>query len=372
MPSSSPPRLAGIELLRFAAALAVLIAHYNHFYIHGYTAENFTVAGQPLFRWLFPFYSYGTRAVEVFWCISGFIFCFNYGRIIHEKQMPAVRFFWLRFSRLYPLHLVTLLAVALLQALYRAKHGTYFVVEWNDLRHFALNLGFASNWGWQRGFSFNAPVWSVSLELLAYLFFYVATAWLGASFLTTLLWLAGCLLLDYFLGYEGVFVRCLFYFYLGGLSCLGYQFVRTRWRRQQFLVSLAAAALAAGCVWRFAVTQDLDHWLLDGAVPLLLLVFAVNSSRLENRLGAAANTLGNLTYASYLIHFPFQIAVMLVVGALAIDPHFVASPLFLGFYVGTVLLLSHFIYRRFEMPVQNLIRKRTIGGGRAAHLLPSP
>jgi peptidoglycan/LPS O-acetylase OafA/YrhL len=237
-------------------------------------------------------------------------------------------------------------------------------VELNDLRHFVLNLFFASNWGWQRGFSFNAPVWSVSLELLVYVFFFVTTYLFGISFFMAILWLAACLLLDNLLGYEGVFVRCLFYFYVGGLTCLCYQFIQAKFSRYRILFTLAAAILVVGSTRRFEATHDLDLWLLDCAVPMVLLIFALNSNLLENRLGAIADGLGNLTYASYLIHFPFQLLVMLLVGALSIDHRFAASPFFLGFYLISVLVLSHFVYRLFEMPAQTLIRRRFASNGK--------
>lgn len=45
----------------------------------------------------------------------------------------------------------------------------------NDLRHFGLQLVMSSNWTTlSRGLSFNGPIWSVSLELVAYGLFLIA------------------------------------------------------------------------------------------------------------------------------------------------------------------------------------------------------
>ena len=66
-PPAPGQKLYGIELFRFGAALAVLFAHYNHFYHYGLEPESFTVTGQPLFKLFQPFYQYGTRAVEISW-----------------------------------------------------------------------------------------------------------------------------------------------------------------------------------------------------------------------------------------------------------------------------------------------------------------
>ena len=42
----------------------------------------------------------------------------------------------------------------------------------NDLKHFLLNLAFASYWGFQDGQSFNGPSWSISAEILVYVLFF--------------------------------------------------------------------------------------------------------------------------------------------------------------------------------------------------------
>ncbi len=335
----------------------MLIAHYFHFYIHGYTYEGYALEHQPLFGLLEPCYRYGTRAVEVFWCLSGFIFFLKYGEVIYAKRMPARRFFWLRFSRLYPLHVLTLVAVALLQWAYHARYGVFYIVELNNLKHFILNLVFVQYWGFQDGFSFNAPAWSVSVELVAYACFYAVTRWFGASFFTGLLCLAGCAGLNLLLGAEPVIGRCLFYFYSGGLACLAFRLIREKFGRYQILATLAGLAIIAGCTRRFTVTLDVD-FVLNFEIPVVLVVLALNSFLLENRVGRAVDALGNLTYASYLLHFPLQILFMLVAGFLGWDRRFAGSPVLLVAYVLVVLIVSHVVYRRIEMPAQERIRRR--------------
>ena len=86
--------------------------------------------------------------------------------------MSGKEFFLLRFSRLYPLHFITLIIVCLLQLYSIKKTGSYIVYSNNDLKHFLLNLFFISGWGGYEGPSYNAPIWSVSLELFAYICFF--------------------------------------------------------------------------------------------------------------------------------------------------------------------------------------------------------
>ena len=81
--SHDEDKILGIEVLRFASAVAVLVFHYIHFSFHGTTEPDAaSAAQQPCFLWLKFLYRNGFYGVEVFWCISGFIFFWKYGRTI--------------------------------------------------------------------------------------------------------------------------------------------------------------------------------------------------------------------------------------------------------------------------------------------------
>lgn len=367
---TSGQKLYGIELLRFGAALSVIFAHYGQFFIHGLAPENFSLTAQPLFEVFRPLYMYGTRAVEVFWCVSGFIFFHQYSQAISQHTVTAGRFFWLRFSRLYPLHFFTLLGVVVLQQVYRSVNGSYFVVALNDPWHFGLNLLFASHWGLQSGFSFNAPVWSVSLEILVYAFFFVTTWLLRIDLVMVLLCLLGCAALNHVLGYEAVFVRCLYYFYLGGLSFLCYQFLVGRWPRHKLPLGIGAALLLAFCLRRFQLTSNLDAWLLNTGTPVALLMAALVSGYFTGRVAKFTEFLGNLTYASYLIHFPLQLIIMLLLGLAGVRHDLPYSPWFLLAYLAVILPLSRVIFKYVELPSQNYLRRRFVPAAKSpAHAL---
>ncbi len=351
-------KLAGLELLRFGAAFTVLLAHYNHFFIYRYAYEGYVPEQQPFYHLFRLLYGYGTRAVEVFWCLSGFIFFYKYAAVIQAKALPFRRFAVLRFSRLYPLHWATLLLVAVLQGLYWRQNGAFYVVELNDLKHFILNLFFASAWGFESGFSFNSPVWSVSVELLAYLFFFGVTYFLRADVFAVGLCLLGCWGCTYFTGHEPVVIRCIFYFYLGGLSCIAYQQVdRAHRPLMRGLALLAAAGIGALAFRRFLLTGEVT-WILNLGVPVALILLAEASGWIGPRLAALFDFAGNLTYASYLLHFPIQLSIMLVVVGCRLDRRFATSPVFGASYVIGVFALAALVYRFFEMPVQRRIRER--------------
>lgn len=130
------------------------------------------------FKWLHKF---GALGVDLFFVLSGFIFALIYVKPIASGAVSAYDFFILRFSRLYPLHLGTLLLAAFVMWF------TFFTLPFSmipnnaDPYHFFLNLGFIHYLGFQGGFSFNTPAWSLSLEGLCYAIFFVL-ALLSARF----------------------------------------------------------------------------------------------------------------------------------------------------------------------------------------------
>jgi peptidoglycan/LPS O-acetylase OafA/YrhL len=176
-----PNRLYALDVSRGFAALGLILWHWQHFaYIENELPPDFDSNSQPLYAVLKIFYERGAMCIEYFFLLSGFIFYWLYASTIENKDTNFWSFWVQRFSRLYPLHLVTLLIVALLQSMYISNNGYSFVYLFNNAYHFILNLGFASNWGLESGWSFNGPVWSVSIEILLYFVFFIL-AYYGLS-----------------------------------------------------------------------------------------------------------------------------------------------------------------------------------------------
>lgn len=109
-----PDHYHAIDVLRGLAAFAVLVFHYQHFYypIGVFKVDTPQIVDQfPLHETLAPLYIYGNVAVQIFWMISGFVFANVYA----GKNTPAGEFLVKRLARLYPLHFVTLIIVAVSQ-----------------------------------------------------------------------------------------------------------------------------------------------------------------------------------------------------------------------------------------------------------------
>ena len=169
-------RFHSLDALRGLAALSVVFWHWQHFFYGSEgLASSFERSEQPLYPVFELLYLHGWMAVDLFFLLSGFIFFWLYADRISQGLVTAKEFLVLRLSRLYPLHLVTLLAVIVGQQvyLYSTGGGTAFVYQFNDGYHLFLNLLMLPSVGLEKGYSFNAPFWSVSVEVVLYLIFFL-------------------------------------------------------------------------------------------------------------------------------------------------------------------------------------------------------
>ena len=131
-------RIAYMDGLRGIAALLIAVFwHYQHF--SGlYQPGGAIVTDVPYYGFA-PFrllYKYSFIAVDLFFLLSGFIFSYVYAAKIAHRHIGIKRFAINRFSRLYPLHLATLLYVAVLAWTYRSHYGEFPIYAINDSYHF--------------------------------------------------------------------------------------------------------------------------------------------------------------------------------------------------------------------------------------------
>lgn len=352
--------MVGLEVARFIAALGVLLWHYQHFYYTGASGPNYQIEQQPLYGLLWPFYRSGFVAVPVFWCISGFIFHHKYAAPITTGRVSARRFWLLRFTRLYPLHFVTLLLVAALQWRYSALVGSGFVYNHQDTRHFVLQLFLASSWRlFEEGPSYNGPIWSVSVEILIYAWFFILRRYqLGKPPVLVLAVVVTSMLSALKIA-DTPITRCICLFELGALLSLSY-----RWLFERFslgllrivVTGLSAAAIAA-CMLIPALRNLPATVLSVPLAPLFVLFLLLSVRPSSERVNAWLTRLGNTTYSSYLIHFPLQLMLML---AFVQKPELVPvqSPWFLAAFVVAVFVLGERVYQLFEKPAQDFLRAR--------------
>ena len=348
-----------IEIVRFLAAFSVLVWHYQNFTNVTVEPVVLMVPNQPFYSVLWPFYERGLLGVQAFWAVSGFIFFWKYKSLLSSHVVNAKQFFVLRFSRLYPLHLLTLLLVCLLQWVYFAINHSHFVYEYYDLQHFIFQLFFASNW-LSNDFSFNGPIWSVSAEILVYVFFYHYVTQFNAGIKATVFIFSLCVLLS-FLHIDVNATNCLKYFFLGGLSYEWQALMKDSKNKKGFDLSLilvlALFFMGLFLAYQFGMVRFKHYTFVLLVMIPVVLYFSPHNFSVSHGLASVIKGLGNLTYSSYLVHFPIQLIIVSCYSYWHLSIPFY-NPTFFLFYLNIVLIVSFLTYRLFELPCQRLIRRK--------------
>ena len=365
LPDGPPPplRFTLIDALRGAAAIAVLFYHYMHFFMSGtdHTRKMAYFQLQPGHAWLSLLYEYGFYAVQVFWIISGFVFAVVYlGRPVTTREFVVNR-----FARLYPLHLLTLLIVALLQGIALRQLGHTLLFDNYDWSHFGLQLVFASDWLNWSGHSFNGPIWSVSVEVLIYAVFWALRPVLervGWPGLATIILL--CLLGNVLGAYTRV-PMCGFYFFQGVALARLHEQLDGRAKSRLFAGLVLLALGAAGLAWGGAMPREaLGIPGLAGAIVLLLAGAERVAPPLLRRAG---QWLGDNTYGLYLWHVPVQMLILLALLPSRDPASFAQSGWFLAAFVLGTTALARTTFVLFERPMRQRIRRSASAGHHRAH-----
>ncbi len=340
-----------LDFSRLLAACAVLFWHYQHFFVppveYGFHVRREAVT--PLYHQFAWLYDYGHVAVQYFWAVSGFVFAHVY---LADTQARG-RFWIARVARLWPLHLLTLVIVAMLQAAYVRTNGTDFIYHQQDLKHFLLSLPLAHYWGWQDNQSFNGPSWSLSTEILAYGAFWLMLPMLRRAPLAIALPVAGVMLGLFFAGARNApALTCIGYFFGG---CAVYGAALKGWLRPASLAALAAA-LTMAAIWLGWVRHSLDGATLAGTFAALCAALTVDLLDRDDRL-AIGRQLGEASYGIYLWHFPLQLALVLGIDALFGSRSIARQPAFMIFFMTAAILAGFASHRWIERPAQRRIMR---------------
>jgi peptidoglycan/LPS O-acetylase OafA/YrhL len=368
--SNWPKQLYSLDVSRGIAALAVVLWHWQLFAYDGTSlGAEFDRAGQPFFSLFKLFYERGILGVHYFFLLSGFILFWIYQQSIQDREVGFNKFWVFRLSRLYPLHFVTLLIVAVLQVLYINYNDVYFVYGFNDAFDFALNLFFASGWGIAEGWSFNGPAWSVSVEILLYFaFFIVAFLRIGHPLVCLALSIISINLGSYL--FDPV-TSAFALFFMGGFTFHVVRWVSTKQQKLAWWIIGCAIGLWAFTIADFYV-QDLtgeirrsgrfgriltSYYHLYLLFPLTVAGLALIEIR-RGYLLRRISWVGDISYSSYLLHFPLQLLVMLAASYGLIDSDLYLSPIFLLLFFLVLIVLSYQSYLKFERPCQKWLRDK--------------
>ena len=157
------PRILELESVRGIAALLIVFAH-----LPGWIPEVY----------YFQIFRNSYLMVDLFFVLSGFVIFNAYYESITSIN-GLLKFQFLRFGRLYPVHLLFLLLFLIIEcSKYFAYHNFNIYNENNlpfsesNLTSFIQNLFLIHSIGpYSHPISFNSPSWSISVEFYTYLLF---------------------------------------------------------------------------------------------------------------------------------------------------------------------------------------------------------
>ncbi len=166
-----PAPLRALTGLRSFAAINIVFFHFSN----------------PLwFGWLAPVVNAGYASVSYFILLSGFVLGYNYNARARAGELDKVRFYKARFTRLYPIYLLSLLlAWRVLPQEYAAHTPLIF---WTGI---VLSPLLLQGWIPSTSTFLNTPAWTMSAEAFYYVLFPWMARWKRPKRVVHQLWKMG-------------------------------------------------------------------------------------------------------------------------------------------------------------------------------------
>ena len=339
-----------IELLRFFSSISVILYHYKIGFAwdKGFVNSEKLINILPFYENINLLYNYGFYGVQMFFLISGYVFAHIY--INRDELIEAKEFFINRFARLYPLHFFTLLLIFLYYLVDQEFISSQFNVERSrffDIYHFFLNIFFIQSWGFEKGLSFNAPTWSVSVEIGVYISFFLFLKFLRKFKIFFSLFIISLLFILYkiqILNFKYNEFVLLFYI---GISI--YQIPIKTYTKTYFIISIILIA---------ASFYGRNFKILLFCPGVLILSVLLDSYIKNIKIKNLFSILGGTTYSLYLLHYPVMIVALWLESKYGSFENFYENNNFILFYFLFLMIISICSYHFMEAPLNKKIRKR--------------
>jgi peptidoglycan/LPS O-acetylase OafA/YrhL len=169
--SPKPAPLKALTGLRCFAAINIVLFHFSN---------------PDWFGWLAPVVNAGYASVSYFILLSGFVMAYNYADRARAGQLDTVRYYKARFTRLYPIYLLSLLLAWRVVPLEWAAHS--HGMFWTGVVLAPLLL---QGWVPEIATFLNTPAWTMSAESFYYLIFPWMARWKKPEQIRDQLWKLG-------------------------------------------------------------------------------------------------------------------------------------------------------------------------------------
>jgi peptidoglycan/LPS O-acetylase OafA/YrhL len=295
----------------------------------------------------------GYLAVGTFFVLSGFVLARGYQA---EWSGPRLRRYAVaRFARLYPVYVLSLVAVAPFIAAEKVAPGVKALM----LADYGLLM---QGWTGRLPVNWNTPAWTLSCEAFFYLCFPLAAMllrglrWKGIAALTAAAWVLPGVLVK--AGVPGAWLP-LFHlsdFAMGIVAARAFELLAPFAGRGQWLYLPGFAAAVA-----FITHQGIAHDVMDPNSALrpvnavILVGLALGGGALARVLSSPATVfLGKASYAMYILHVP-------LLWWYARWGHRSLTATQAGFvFVAVVVASSSVVFRFFEEPANRMLRQRLV------------
>lgn len=336
-------------------------------FYHSLVMLQFAFPGIP--QPIVDFVKHGDLAVDFFFVLSGFIIFINYfDNFSSNTSRNIIKFYWNRFSRIYPVHFVMILAYLSLAGAFVNWSASQTVPPAFGKIALLENLFMVQAWS-SNDTSWNVPSWSISAEWFVYLLFPGMAIFIG-TYLKSIfsIFFISCTIIS-LVGAIGWFqlesggvplysvplVRVFHEFFLGTL--IGTLYINHRpllVSLKPWLVLVMIAFVSISYAWNVPLAL-----IVPTAFFLIIAFLSVDDSWLTRLLKLKwLIVLGEISYSTYMVHYFVRdvFKALFAKSPFAMD----AVPLVASFFV--VLALSFILYRWVELPAQNFLRNLKISG----------
>lgn len=333
-------RLKELDLLRFLAAIAVVIFHYA---FRGYARGDMSTMPYPL---LAESAKYGYLGVELFFMISGFVI------LMTASNNNLKAFFISRAVRLYPAFwvcctLTFLITLAIGQPRYTA-----------NLYQYIINMTLLSDFMGVP--SIDGVYWSLFVEIKFYLMISILLGFKKLEKIETylVLWLLISATAEVFTfeKMRSILITDYSAFFIAGATF--YIIWSKGFTKTRVLLLMGALALASytAIVWAELLetkySTQFNPLIVCSIIILFFMTFFLIATNKTAAIGALNwTTLGALTYPLYLLHQMIGFMIFNIAYP-AVNPHILLW--------GTTALMigaSYIVHKKIEAPLASLIKK---------------
>lgn len=307
-----PDRLNALTGLRTFAAINIVLFHFSN---------------PQWFGPLAPVVNAGYASVSYFILLSGYVLAYNYAGRARAGQLDTIRFYKARFSRLYPIYLLSLLlAWRIVPEEYAAHTHPMF---WLGMILSPLLL---QGWVPQIATFLNTPAWTMSAESFYYVLFPFLARWKRPDRIApiivrlTLIWLVGLIPGTLYVIYHpdgivhpdrfsyGPWLQALKYTplphmmsFVFGVVLAGLDELIPRAARLRFLLGVGGFAAIFFLLW---LGSDIPYALIHDGMLMPLFGCVILGLSGDNLLARALGVrplvfIGEASYCLYLLHFNF-------------------------------------------------------------------